>query len=68
MREADVLRRTMVEARNKGQGLLYSSEKALAEHRDRLKALLAACNAARSHMMRVEIEVDAVVAGAPPSD
>ncbi len=51
MQEADILRRTMVEARNKGQGLLYSSEKALAEfsalmpedEREFLTAELAEC-------------------------
>jgi len=54
MQEADVLRRTMVEARNKGQGLLYSSEKALAEfsallpedEREFLTAELAECREA----------------------
>jgi molecular chaperone DnaK len=31
MAEADVIRRQLVEARNKGEGLLYSSEKAMDE-------------------------------------
>jgi len=54
MAEADVIRRQLVEARNKGEGLLYSSEKAMEEfggllpdaERELLVVELAECRAA----------------------
>jgi molecular chaperone DnaK len=54
MADADVIRRQLVEARNKGEGLLYSSEKAMEEfgallpdgERDLLILELAECRAA----------------------
>jgi molecular chaperone DnaK len=56
MAEADVIRRQLVEARNKGEGLLYSSEKAMEEfggllpdaERELLVLELAECRAAMS--------------------
>jgi molecular chaperone DnaK len=56
MAEADVTRRQLVEARNKGEGLLYSSEKAMEEfggllpddERELLVVELAECRAALS--------------------